>query len=57
MRSCSLAACWTQGSSGVVHGHRHTIRQETEVQLPMHGGRKELGRGLVAKVQRCLELD
>ncbi len=38
-------------------GHLTVIRGKRKSQLPMHGGRKELGRGLVAKIKKDLGLD
>lgn len=37
-------------------GHLTIIRGERRSQLPMHGGRKELGTGLVNKIKRDLGL-
>ncbi len=37
-------------------GHLTIRRGDRVSQLPMHGGRKELGRGLVAKIKKDLGL-
>jgi mRNA interferase HicA len=37
-------------------GHVTVRRGERKSQLPMHGSRKELGRGLVNKILKDLEL-
>ena len=37
-------------------GHVTVRRGDLTSQLPMHGGRKELGPGLVAKIKKDLEL-
>ena len=42
-----------QGGSG----HLTVRRGDRTSQLPMHGGRKELGRGLVAKIKKDLGLN
>lgn len=39
-----------------VSGHVTVRRGRRTSQLPMHGGRKELGPGLVAKIKKDLEL-
>ena len=38
-------------------GHVTVRRGNRTSQLPMHGGRKELGRGLVAKIKKDLGLN
>ncbi|MYE47184.1 MAG: type II toxin-antitoxin system HicA family toxin [Chloroflexi bacterium] len=38
-------------------GHITVRRGNRTSQLPMHGGRKELGRGLVAKIKKDLGLN
>jgi mRNA interferase HicA len=38
-------------------GHLTIIRETRRSQLPMHGSRKELGSGLVAKIKKDLGLD
>ena len=38
-------------------GHLTVRRGDRTSQLPMHGGRKELGRGLVAKIKKDMGLD
>ena len=38
-------------------GHLTVRRGELTTQLPMHGGRKELGTGLVNKIKKDLNLD
>ena len=38
-------------------GHLTIRLGDRTSQLPMHGGRKELGRGLVAKIKKDLGLD
>jgi len=38
-------------------GHLTVIRGDRRSQLPMHGSRKDLGSGLVAKVKKDLGLD
>jgi mRNA interferase HicA len=38
-------------------GHVTVIRGDRRSQIPMHGGRKELGTGLVNKIKRDLGLD
>jgi mRNA interferase HicA len=38
-------------------GHLTVIRGERTSQLPMHGGRKELGTGLVRKIKKDLGLE
>jgi mRNA interferase HicA len=38
-------------------GHITVRRGDLKTQLPMHGGRKELGTGLVSKIKRDLELE
>ena len=38
-------------------GHLTVRRGNRTSQLPMHGGRKELGHGLIAKIKRDLGLD
>ena len=38
-------------------GHATVRLGDRTSQLPMHGGRKELGRGLVAKIKKDLGLD
>lgn len=49
-----------QGCSFVAHkggsGHLTVRRGNRHSQLPMHGGRKELGKGLVNKIKRDLGL-
>ena len=37
-------------------GHMTVRRGRRTSQLPMHGGRRELGKGLVAKIKKDLEL-
>lgn len=37
-------------------GHLTVRRGDRASQLPMHGGRKELGKGLVEKIKKDLEL-
>jgi mRNA interferase HicA len=37
-------------------GHVTVRRGERKTQLPMHGGRKELGKGLVHKIMKDLGL-
>ncbi len=37
-------------------GHVTVRRGHRTSQLPMHGGRHELGKGLVAKIKKDLEL-
>jgi mRNA interferase HicA len=37
-------------------GHLTVRRGDRTSQLPMHGGRKELGKGLVTKILKDLEL-
>ncbi|WMS43431.1 type II toxin-antitoxin system HicA family toxin [Acuticoccus sp. MNP-M23] len=37
-------------------GHLTVKRGDRKTQLPMHGGRKELGSGLVAKIKKDLGL-
>jgi mRNA interferase HicA len=37
-------------------GHITVRRGGRTTQLPMHGGRKELGKGLVAKILKDLEI-
>ena len=50
-----------QGCSFETHkggsGHVTVRRGNRTSQLPMHGGRKELGKGLVAKIKKDLELE
>ncbi len=50
-----------QGCSFETHkkGSGHlTVRRGNQVsQLPMHGSRKELGRGLIAKIKKDLKLE
>ena len=54
---------WLQGQGCIFHTHKGgsghlTVRLgDRTSQLPMHGGRKELGRGLVAKIKKDLGLD
>jgi mRNA interferase HicA len=38
-------------------GHVTVIRGDQKSQIPMHGGRKELGTGLVNKIKSDLGLD
>lgn len=38
-------------------GHVTVVRGDRRSQLPMHGGNKELGAGLVAKIKKDLGLD
>jgi mRNA interferase HicA len=38
-------------------GHLIVRRGDKKSELPMHGGKKELGRGLVAKIKRDLGLN
>ena len=38
-------------------GHVTVLRGDLRSQLPMHGGRKELGTGPVNKIKRDLGLD
>ena len=38
-------------------GHIMVVRGNRKTMLPTHGGRKELGKGLVKKILRDLELD
>lgn len=38
-------------------GHVTVRLGDRKTQLPMHGSRRELGRGLVAKIKRDLGLD
>ena len=38
-------------------GHVTVIRGERKSQVPMHGGKKELGIGLVNKIKRDLGLE
>ncbi len=38
-------------------GHLTVRRGDRTSQLPMHGARKELGRGLVAKIKKDLGLE
>jgi mRNA interferase HicA len=38
-------------------GHVTVIRGDRKSQLPMHGGRKELGTGLVNKIKRDLGIE
>jgi mRNA interferase HicA len=38
-------------------GHLTIIRGERRSQLPMHGGGKELGTGLINKIKKDLGLD
>ncbi|HEY1432808.1 MAG TPA: type II toxin-antitoxin system HicA family toxin [Stellaceae bacterium] len=38
-------------------GHLTVFRGERRSQLPMHGGRKELGTGLINKIKKDLGLD
>ena len=50
-----------RGCTFVTHkrgsGHK-TVRRGNQVsQLPMHGSRKQLGRGLVAKIKKDLGLE
>lgn len=40
--------------TGAVSGHVTVRHGDRTSQLPMHGGRKELGRGLVAKIKKDL---
>ncbi len=37
-------------------GHLVVVRGELLSQLPMHGGSKQLGKGLIAKIKKDLEL-
>ena len=54
---------WLSRRGRTFHTHkggsgRITVRRgDRTSQLPMHGGRKELGRGLVAKIKKDLGLD
>ena len=54
---------WIEGWSGAFHTHKGgsghvTVRLgDMTTQLPMHGNRRELGRGLVAKIKKDLGLD
>lgn len=38
-------------------GHVTVIRGKRRSQLPMHGSRKELGKGLVKRILKDLDLD
>ena len=38
-------------------GHLTVKRGDRRSQIPMHGGRKELGTGLVAKIKKDLGLE
>jgi mRNA interferase HicA len=38
-------------------GHLTVLRGKRRSQLPMHGGNKELGRKLVAKILKDLEIE
>ena len=38
-------------------GHQTVRRRNRTSQLPMHGGKKELGTGLVRKIKKDLDLD
>jgi len=38
-------------------GHVTVIRGERKSQVPMHGGKKELGTGLVHKIKRDLGIE
>ena len=50
-----------QGCSFETHkggsGHLTVRRGNRTSQLPLHGSRKELGKGLVAKIKKDLELE
>ncbi len=37
-------------------GHQTVLRRGRKSQLPMHGAKKELGKGLVAKIKKDLGL-
>jgi mRNA interferase HicA len=47
--------CTFEGHKGG-SGHLTVRRGQRKSQLPMHGGRKELGKGLVAKIKKDLGL-
>ena len=50
-----------QGCTSVTHkggsGHKTVRRGDKVSQLPMHGSRKQLGSGLVAKIKKDLGLE
>ena len=46
---------WMNARGG--SGHITDRRGDRTSQLPMHGGRKELGRGLGAKIKKDVGLD
>ena len=54
---------WLRSQGCTFHTHKGgsghlTVRlRDRTSQLPMHGGRKVLGRGLVAKIKKDLGLD
>ena len=50
-QGCTLE-CHRRGS-----GHLTVRRSNRTSQLPMHGSRRELGTGLVAKIKKDLGLD
>lgn len=50
-KPCGQAASITQRERSL-----HKRRGECKSELPMHGGNKELGRGLVEKIKKDLDL-
>jgi mRNA interferase HicA len=48
--------CWIETHKGG-SGHVTVMRGERKSQVPMHGGKKELGTGLVNKIKRDLGIE
>jgi mRNA interferase HicA len=55
-RLLARAGCTFENHKGG-SGHVTVIRGDRKSQLPMHGGKKELGTGLVNKIKRDLGIE
>ena len=55
-RCASRQGCTFESHKGG-SGHLTVVRGERRSQLPMHGGGKELGTGLVNKIKRDLGIE